>query len=158
VNVVAVVEQAGWELESWSEHGDPAELSAAFAGWNPTVTSALATVRPGACYRWALLDRPPLPAWSGGRVVLLGDACHPTLPFPAQGAAMAIEDAAALAGCLAVDIPPAAALRRYEALRKPRTSKIQRVSRLNARLFHLRGLSAGVRNRSTDRHSANPVR
>lgn len=147
VNVVAVVEQAGWEVESWSERGNPDELRAAFTGWNATVTSTLAAVKPEACYRWALLDRPPLPSWSGGRLVLLGDACHPTLPFLAQGAAMAIEDAASLARCLSTDASSAEALRRYEALRKPRTSKIQRVSRLNARIFHMRGLSATVRNR-----------
>jgi salicylate hydroxylase len=147
VNVVAVVEQAGWEVESWSERGNPDELRAAFAGWNATVTSTLAAVKPEACYRWALLDRPPLPSWSGGRMVLLGDACHPTLPFLAQGAAMAIEDAASLAHCLSTDASSAVALRRYEALRKPRTSKIQRVSRLNAHIFHMRGLSARVRNR-----------
>jgi len=147
VNIVAVVEQAGWEVESWSERGDPEQLRAAFAGWNPTLTSVLAAVPPGACYRWALLDRAPLSSWSQERVVLLGDACHPTLPFLAQGAAMAIEDAAALAGCLSTDPFPTVALQRYEALRKPRTSKIQRVSRLNARIFHLRGRSATLRNR-----------
>jgi salicylate hydroxylase len=147
VNVVAVVEQAGWEVESWSERGDPNELRAAFAGWNSTVTGTLAAVKPDACFRWALLDRPPLPSWSGGRIVLLGDACHPTLPFLAQGAAMAIEDAATLSRCLATDPSSAEALRRYEALRKPRTSKIQRVSRLNARIFHMSGPSAKVRNR-----------
>jgi salicylate hydroxylase len=147
VNVVAVVEQAGWEVESWSERGDPEELRAAFAGWNATVTSTLAAVHPEACYRWALLDRAPLPLWSGGRMVLLGDACHPTLPFLAQGAAMAIEDAAALARCLGVDATTAAALRRYESLRKPRTSKVQKISRLNARLFHVRGPLAGARDR-----------
>jgi salicylate hydroxylase len=147
VNVVAVVEQVGWEVESWSERGSPDELRAAFAGWHPAVTSTLAAVDPEACYRWALLDRPPLPSWSGGRIVLLGDACHPTLPFLAQGAAMAIEDAASLARCLSTDSPATEALRRYEALRKPRTSKIQRVSRLNARIFHMRGLSASARNR-----------
>ena len=146
VNVVAVVEQTGWEVESWSERGNPNDLRAAFAGWNATVTGTLAAVKPEACFRWALLDRPPLPSWSGGRIVLLGDACHPTLPFLAQGAAMAIEDAATLGRCLAADAPPSEALRRYEALRKPRASKIQRVSRLNARIFHLRGPSAGVRN------------
>jgi salicylate hydroxylase len=147
VNVVAVVEQDGWEVESWSERGDPHALRAAFVGWNATVTSVLAAVRPEACYRWALLDRPPLPSWFGGRSVLLGDACHPTLPFLAQGAAMAIEDAACLARCVGTDPWPADALRRYEALRIPRTSKIQRVSRLNARIFHARGRSARIRNR-----------
>ena len=147
VNVVAVVEQNGWEVESWSERGNPEELRAIFAGWHPSVTDTLAAVRPDACYRWALLDRPPLSSWSAGRIVLLGDACHPTLPFLAQGAAMAIEDAASLARCLSDGALPGDAARRYEALRKPRTSKVQRVSRLNARIFHMRGRSAAVRNR-----------
>jgi salicylate hydroxylase len=147
LNLVAVVEQAGCEVESWSERGDPAEPRAAFAGWNSTVTGTLAAVDPGTCYCWALLDRAPLPSWCGGRIALLGDACHRTLPFLAQRAAMAIEDAAVLASCITPDVEPTAALRRYEGLRKPRTSKIQRVSRLNARMVHARGPWVGVRNR-----------
>jgi salicylate hydroxylase len=147
LNLVAAVEQAGWEVESWSERGDPAELLAAFAGWNSTVTGTLAAADAETCYRWALLDHAPLPSWSGGRIVLLGDACHPTLPFLAQGAAMAIEDAAVLASCLSTVVTPAVALPHYEELRKTRTSKIQRVSRLNARIFNAGGLRAGVRNR-----------
>jgi salicylate hydroxylase len=148
INVVAVIEQPGWEIESWSEPGDPDQLRAAFAGWPTPVTETLAAVRPASCYRWALLDRAPLPRWSGGRLGLLGDACHPTLPFLAQGAAMAIEDGAVLAQCLNAETSPAMALRRYEAARKPRTSKVQRVSRLNARLFHLRGPLARIRDRT----------
>jgi salicylate hydroxylase len=101
---------------------------------------------PGACFKWALFDRPPLPAWSKGRVTLLGDACHPTLPFMAQGAAMAIEDAAVLAGRLRPEAIERS-LAEYEGVRKPRTTSIQQGSRRNARVFHLSGLAAWARNR-----------
>ena len=76
----------------------------------------------------------------------LGDACHPTLPFMAQGAAMAIEDAAVLAGRVAHNDDPSAALAQYEMLRKPRTARIQVGSRRNARTFHLSGATAWLRN------------
>ena len=88
---------------------------------------------------WALFDRAPLPRWSVGRVTLLGDACHPMLPFMAQGAAQAIEDGATLAACLARfgTHDAAAILKRYEALRLPRASRLQAMSALNKRRFHL---------------------
>ena len=86
--------------------------------------------------------------WGKGRVTLLGDACHPTLPFMAQGAAMAIEDAAVLAGCLSVDKDIAAALARNEGLRRDRTAGIQKGSRRNASVFHLSGVKAWLRNKA----------
>ncbi len=87
---------------------------------------------------WALHDRAPLPEWTRGRVALLGDACHPMLPMMAQGAAQAIEDGGALASILSAfpdDLP--AALRRYEALRKPRATRLQEASAANRVRFHL---------------------
>jgi salicylate hydroxylase len=90
-------------------------------------------------YIWALFDRPPLERWSVGRTTLLGDACHPMLPFMAQGAAQAIEDGATLTACLArtsrADIPMA--LHRYEQLRLPRASRVQAGSAANKTRFHL---------------------
>jgi salicylate hydroxylase len=87
--------------------------------------------------RWGLFDRAPLPRWSAGRVTLLGDACHPMLPFMGQGAAQAIVDAATLAACLGkVDDVPAA-LRLYEKLRLPRVSRRQAMSETNKTRFHL---------------------
>ena len=76
------------------------------------------------CHKWAILEREPLPRWSDGPVVLLGDACHAMTPYMAQGAATAIEDAAILARCLdEVDgADTESAFQRYEAHRKPRTS------------------------------------
>jgi salicylate hydroxylase len=106
-----------------------------------------------ACFKWALFDRPPMSRWGDGRVTLLGDACHPTLPFMAQGAAMAIEDAAVLAASLAQESDPARGLARYEDLRRSRTRRIQEGSRRNAKLFHLTGIPAWLRNRAAQRAS-----
>jgi salicylate hydroxylase len=90
-------------------------------------------------FKWALFDRKPLPRWSVGRVTLLGDACHPMLPFKAQGAAQAIEDGATLAACLAgisaADLP--VALRHYETLRLARTARVQGESEANKTRHHL---------------------
>lgn len=136
VNVVAVEERADWLREGWMQPGDPDELRAAFAGWHPRVAGLLAAVR--SCFLWALYDRDPLPRWTEGRVALLGDACHPMLPFLAQGAAMAIEDAWVLAERLDAG-PVAEALVAYEAARLPRTARVQNTARENAHRFHRRG-------------------
>jgi salicylate hydroxylase len=137
VNFVAVVEQDTWTRESWTDRGELADALGAFAGWHPQVLSILRAV--DETFVWALFDRTPLERWSAGRVTILGDACHAMLPFMAQGAAMAIEDGATLAACLAgggADV--AAALRRYERLRVPRTSRIHAMSTTNKTRFHLR--------------------
>ncbi|MDF1722539.1 MAG: FAD-dependent monooxygenase [Minwuia sp.] len=147
VNCVAVVEKDGWEVESWTERGDIEELKADFAGWHADIGTLIHAMDPDACFKWALFDRPPMPSWGEGRVTLLGDACHPTLPFMAQGAVMAIEDAAVVAGCLSADPDPATAFWQYEGLRKERTAAIQFGSRRNAHLFHMHGAAAQDRNR-----------
>lgn len=154
VNCVCVVEKAGWEVESWTERGDQAELKADFHGWHETIQTLIENMDPDACFKWALFDRPPMPRWSEGRVTLLGDACHPTLPFMAQGAAMAIEDAAVLARCLSAEPSVPDSLLRYESLRKKRTAGIQLGSRRNARVFHMRGIKAWARNRAAGRARA----
>jgi len=133
INFVGVTEQDDWREEGWDEKGNKAELAKAFTGWAEPVTSVIAAAR--SCHRWALFDRNPLARWSDGRVTLLGDACHPMPPFQAQGAAMAIEDAVVLARCLK-EGEPEAALRQYEALRKPRTAKMLASARSNMRVFH----------------------
>lgn len=134
VNLVGVVER-DWRSESWTERGDPAQFAADFAGWPEPVPTLTRNV--DEAWRWALYDRPPLQRWSAGRVTLLGDAAHPMLPFLAQGAAMAIEDADAIADRLdgAREVEPA--LQAYERGRRGRTSRVQAWSRRNARLFHL---------------------
>ena len=94
VNFVAIVDHEGWTRESWIDRGEVADALAAFEGWHPQVRSIVGSV--DETYIWALFDRAPLKRWSAGRVTLLGDACHPMLPFMAQGAAQAIEDGATL--------------------------------------------------------------
>ncbi|WP_028923960.1 FAD-dependent monooxygenase [Pseudonocardia acaciae] len=136
VNIVAFGPARGWQAESWSAEGRIEDLRAEFAGWADELTALLAGAdRVG---RWALLDRDPLPRWTRGPVALLGDAAHPMFPFFAQGAAQAIEDAAVLAGCLARrPDDPAAAVRRYEAIRRPRVGRVQALSRDRQQSNHL---------------------
>jgi 2-polyprenyl-6-methoxyphenol hydroxylase-like FAD-dependent oxidoreductase len=137
VNFVAVHEQANWERESWTDRGTVDDARRRYAGWHPQIHAILGAV--DETFKWALFDRAPLEKWSVGRITLLGDACHPMLPYMAQGAAQAIEDGATLAACLAgvsrSDIAPA--LQRYEVLRKPRTASVQAAARGNAITFHL---------------------
>lgn len=136
-NFVGVVERSEWQSESWSVQGAKAEALADFSGWHPIVQT-LVEASPR-LFRWGLFDRLPLQRWTDGRAVLLGDACHPMLPFMAQGAGQAVEDAFVLARLVeegATDIPNA--LRLYATRRQPRTSKVQAISRSNASLFHHR--------------------
>lgn len=135
VNFVAVQERIDWQKESWSEPGDINELRSTFAGWHPEVTALLNATEH--CFLWALFDRKPLKQWSERNVTLLGDACHPMLPFLAQGAAMAIEDSYALAYCLASATDTQTALQTYQNLRLPRTLKVQLNARKNAALYHM---------------------
>ena len=151
VNCVCVVEKTGWEVESWTTPGDYAELKADFKGWHRDIQTLIDTANKDSLFKWALFDRPPMAQWSKGRVTLLGDACHPTLPFMAQGAAMAIEDGAVLAACLNKSDNVEENLQTYEDLRKKRTAGIQNGSRRNARVFHLRGVAAWLRNRAASK-------
>ena len=148
VNCVCVVEKTGWEVESWTERGELEELKRDFEGWHQDIQVLIENMDPNSLYKWALHDRAPMARWGEGAVTLLGDACHPTLPFMAQGAAMAIEDAAVLAGCLVAEDAVVAGLKRYENLRRERTAGIQNGSRRNAKLFHLTGVKAWLRNQA----------
>jgi salicylate hydroxylase len=135
VNFVCLIDQDSWKGESWTDHGEVADVLAAYEGWHPQVRSIIAAV--DETFIWGLFDRPPLSRWSVGQVTLLGDACHPMLPFVAQGAAQALEDGAALAACLTKVANSAEALRRYETIRLPRTSQIQAMAAGNKIRFHL---------------------
>jgi salicylate hydroxylase/6-hydroxynicotinate 3-monooxygenase len=120
-----------FRIESWSAKGDVRQLRAAFAGFDGEVEQVLA-----ACpdvHKWAIVDRDSLTHWQEGNVTLLGDACHPMTPYMAQGAAMAIEDAAVLSRCLdGVEREGVAdAFRRFEATRNERTARVQHTSRTN---------------------------
>jgi salicylate hydroxylase/6-hydroxynicotinate 3-monooxygenase len=130
--VTSVPEPAEWlTRESWSAKGEVTELRKAYEDFHSDVRAVLRACPD--CHKWAILEREPLPRWSDGRVVLLGDACHAMTPYMAQGAATAIEDAAILTRCLdEVDgEDTVSAFKRYEAHRKPRTSRIQAISSAN---------------------------
>ena len=130
VYFVTAVPEPDWKVESWSATGSVDELRSAFKGFHPhvqAVTHGCPTV-----HKWAILTREPLASWTDGRIALLGDACHPMTPWMAQGAATSMEDAVVLTRCLE-DTPgdPAAALARYQLLRRPRTAAIQKTSHAN---------------------------
>jgi salicylate hydroxylase len=139
VNLVAFAPSGDYTTESWTATATIDEFLTEYDGWDKRLTGLIEAA--GTVGRWALLDRAPLERWSQGTVTLLGDAAHPMFPFFAQGAAQAIEDAAVLARCLvrAADNRdgPAAALRRYETLRLPRTTRLQEVSHGRAHINHL---------------------
>ena len=135
LNFVGIREGVPWLRESWTERGTREACAADFRGWHEDVQELIA--RLDAPYRWALMGREPLARWAEGRVTMVGDACHPALPFLAQGACMAIEDALVLARCLeAHAAQPAQALRRYELLRVERTGRIVRGAIEAGRRFH----------------------
>ena len=146
LNCVCLVEQDGWTNESWSERGNIEDLREVYNGWNQTIETLLKIANPNTLYRWALHDRPPMKQWSKGRIILLGDAAHPMLPFLAQGAAMAIEDGAVLADCISSYEDNEKSLKYFEQIRKPRTSFVQLAARRNAKILHFSGLAAFFRN------------
>ena len=138
LNLVCISPEDSWETESWTEQGTMEDLLSRFEGWSPEFLSLLGRVEEP-IFRWALYDREPLEQWGIGTTTLLGDACHPMLPFMAQGSCQAIEDAVVLARCLSEtntkDV--ASALRRYEDARQGRTAQVQTSSLSNRDLFHM---------------------
>ncbi|MCS6765419.1 MAG: FAD-dependent monooxygenase [Candidatus Protistobacter heckmanni] len=135
VNFVGIVERGDWQVESWTEKGDVEECLRDFAGWHEDVHTLIRAL--DTPFKWALMGREPASNWTEGRVTLLGDAAHPTLPFLAQGAVMAIEDGYLLARCLeASRHDPQAGLLAYQDARIERTSRIVRGSAENAKRFH----------------------
>lgn len=131
VNLVAVREQWEWVDEGWSHADDPARLREAFGAFAPEAQALLARV--AQTHLWGLFRHEVATHWHRDGVALLGDCAHPTLPFLAQGANLALEDAWVLAAC-AEDLP------RYEAARKPRVSRAIEAANGNAANYHLRGL------------------
>ena len=148
INVVAIV-PGTWNRPGWSAPGDAAEIKNAFTPqhWPEPARMMIGAV--DGWRKWALSTVPDGRGWSRGAVTLLGDAAHAMLPFAAQGAAMAIEDAAVLAKCLAgtgdsaAAIP--AALQRYAGLRRARVARVQRTARQNGKIYHLSGAAALAR-------------
>jgi salicylate hydroxylase len=141
-NLVAVEERQRWAEESWSLRDDSMDMRLAFQGFSPRVRGWLDQVEDP--WLWGLFRHKVAGIWvrpmGQGGVAILGDAAHPTLPFLAQGASMALEDAWVLADMLATHDTAAVALAAYEARRKPRTSRIVAAATANARAYHLSGL------------------
>ncbi|WP_299149347.1 FAD-dependent monooxygenase [uncultured Tateyamaria sp.] len=133
-NFVGMVEQVEPAREGWRIEGSKADAQAAFAGWHPVISTLIS--KAGTLNRWALFDRAPLPRWHDGRVGLMGDAAHPMLPSMAQGAVQALEDAWVLAEALGDAASIDAGFARHFEARIARTSRIQKGSAANARLFH----------------------
>ena len=136
MNFVGLVEHDEPETESWTQKRPWEELKADYEGWHPTIQTVIDAVDKDSCYRYALNDRPPVSNWSTARVTLLGDAAHPTLPYLASGAAMAIEDAAVLARCLEADSVPAA-LAKYQRNRLDRTARVVNESIENRWIYRI---------------------
>ncbi|TFL14794.1 FAD-binding protein [Pusillimonas caeni] len=140
MNFVGIVEKDDWCVESWTQKGTHEEMHADFPGWHDDVHTLIDRIQ--VPYKWALMIRDPLSRWTSDNVTLLGDAAHPTLPFLAQGAAMAIEDGYILARCLGnTPFEPKAALAGYEKARIKRTTHIVQQSTENGQRFHNRELA-----------------
>ncbi len=146
INVVAITrEHALADPDTtWAQPGDADRLQSSFAGWH-TTARALVAAAPS-WTTWPLFDRAPLKTWSAGPIALLGDAAHPILPFLAQGAAQAIEDAAALAESCSSAGAVTEALDRYSRTRLPRATRVQEASRQLGHVYHFGGMAAVGRN------------
>ncbi len=137
INWMAAFESDQWAEESWTAEGTREEAVDRFADWHPTVRSLISGS--DKYLKWGLFDRDPLPQWSKGRVTLMGDACHPMLPYLAQGACMALEDGYAVAEAIARGADDmAAALLAYERARRERTARVQMLARTRSIENHLR--------------------
>lgn len=134
MNFVGATERDDWQVESWNTPGTAAECLADFDGWHADLRSIIRAVP--VPYKWALFVREPMERWSAGRATLLGDACHATLPFLAQGANHAIEDGLVLARAIDAYDDVEQALKRYESARIDRTARMMRGSAANTARFH----------------------
>ncbi len=138
LNFVGIVETDKVSDESWTVKMPWETLKADFSGWHPIIQTVIDSADKDQCYRWSLYNRPPIATWSTARTTLLGDAAHPTLPYLAQGAVMAIEDGAVLARALNMKDSISEALQLYQCNRIERTARIVMQSTENRKLFHLR--------------------
>jgi salicylate hydroxylase len=134
INWIAHFEEESWRDESWRVEVDWQEAAKAYEGWNPILGELFSHTE--RCYKWALYDRDPLPRWTKGRATLLGDSCHPMLPYLAQGACQAVEDGYVLADTLARYPDVEEALQVYERLRLDRTARVQLLARARSKINH----------------------
>ena len=142
MNFISFIERDDWQVESWVTQGTTGELANDFRGWHSDVHEMIGRI--ATPYKWALMVRGPMPAWSKGRITLLGDACHPTLPFLGQGGVMSIEDGYIVAACLAKYFDdPATAFARYEEIRRERTATVVKKAADNCRQVFSPALADG---------------
>ena len=145
-NIVAVEERRDWVEEGWNLRDDPMALRLAFEDFGPRVTGWLEQVEQ--CWLWGLFRHPVAAVWGRalpkGCAAILGDAAHPTLPFLAQGANMALEDAWVLAQMLDKHGPGDAALAAYQSARAARCTRIVAAANRNARAYHLSGIGREI--------------
>ena len=143
-NLVAVFHSERYE-EGWDEFGDAKELNQRFAGQHKGVLGMLEKI--DSWRMWVLCDREPARQWSKGAATLLGDAAHPMLQYPAQGACMAIEDAVCLASCVSTNgLNYSLAFQEYQSRRYLRTARVQLTARLYSDVYHAAGATADLRN------------
>lgn len=138
LNIVAVQERQDWAEEGWHHPDDPVNLCAAFADGAPALQALLSRV--AKVHLWGLFRHPVAKTWENGKIAILGDAAHPTLPFLAQGANLAIEDAYVLADRCTQHKPLPEALAGYKSLRSARVTRAIAAANANARNYHLSGL------------------
>lgn len=135
LNLVMVQEQSSWARDGWNVAEDPAVVQKTFCDFGGPIAAALETL--DTVHKWGLFRHPVAPTWHRNRLVMLGDAAHPTLPFMAQGAVQAIEDAWALAASLAKHDDQDTALAAYQSLRLPRVRRVVNAASRNAWKYHL---------------------
>ncbi len=141
LNFVGCPEDPSWDEESWNQRRPWQELKSAYAGWHPKIQAIIDAADHDQCYRWSLFDRKPIDNWSTERVTLLGDAAHPTLPFIAQGACMAIEDGAVLARALEGAASVSEAVELYQRARIHRCARVVTESAEHGNLYHIKDAS-----------------
>lgn len=135
MNFVATVERSDWKIESWMAQGTAEECRNDFVGWHEDIQTMISSAP--SLFKWALMVRPPMDSWAVGRATLMGDACHPTLPFLAQGGVMALEDAVILGRCFATyGDEPEQALQHYERARIDVTRRKVLGASANTERFH----------------------
>jgi salicylate hydroxylase len=151
VNYVAIARRSAWMEEGWSVRATVGEVLAEFDDFEPRVLRLLEQTPADRVFKWGLFDRDPLPSWSVGRVMLLGDAAHPMPPFTGQGAVMAIEDGVVLGRAAAAARDPHDAIARFETARQGRVNHVLQMSRSRAALYfaddpaqQVRALGAGM--------------
>ena len=136
INVVAVLKRSSTQLEQGKRTRERAELLERLGGWHKSVRQLLASIPDHEVEVWPLVHRPPPRCWNQGRTILIGDACSTILPFFAQGAAKAIEDAASLARCVDQSDHPEPAFRKFQSMRASRVGQFGRQARLLAIAYH----------------------